>query len=783
MSGLPFGPAGETDGDERQLGPVEGWGALLLVLALQAIVALAIDDARWAGFGQDGGSATGFLLWASLLGGLWGFISAKTRLPAFAAHLVGAILAATFLIVAVAGVISRASALDDRVAALLLSLDRFYVDLVIEGIRSSQLSPFLLSIGAVVWATGQFSTFALFRRQRPLNAIFVSGLVLLTNMAVTIKIQYPFLVFFSAAAMLLLVRMNLLEQREGWLRRHIGDAGYVSGLYFRSGLVFVAVALLGSLVLTATASSAPLRSMWNDVDDQLLKWGQDLNYVVGGVTGPARGPSGLFGASQTIRGVWESSSAIVFRATTSDRQGRYWRGATYDLFDGSTWQQYERSAPARVEAGESILAETLDAVGQQGGRTEVTMEVTAIDLNTETLLAPDAPLTIDRPVSVFTHLPRGPLATIQSAEDLRNGETYTLTSLVRAEGERNGGLTANKLAAAGTSYPFWARRYISIKEGSIGDVTRQTATRIVAGLAGTQRDPYHITEAVQRYLYSDGGFAYQTDVRGLCGSQQVVDCFLTTKRGYCEYFATAMVMLLRTHEIPARIAMGYLPGRELEDGTFEVDRGAAHAWVEVYFPGYGWVPFDPTPGNQANGQAPTQLEPGAPVPTPTPVPGASGGVLPRPTFGGLDANDPGDDRDPVGGVGTLPDTPTTPPTGSPTPILIFVVAGLLLASVALVGWVRSQRAPAPPPEVAYRGVARLAGRFGYGPRPAQTAYEYAGVLGDLLPGVRTDLHTVAQAKVEASYGARLAEGDALLALRDAYRRIRLRLFRLALRRR
>ena len=62
-------------------------------------------------------------------------------------------------------------------------------------------------------------------------------------------------------------------------------------------------------------------------------------------------------------------------------------------------------------------------------------------------------------------------------------------------------------------------------------------------------------------------------------------------------------MLLRELGVPARYVLGYLPGHEQEDGSFRVDRSASHAWVEVYFPRYGWVEFDPTPGNAENGQA------------------------------------------------------------------------------------------------------------------------------------------------------------------------------------
>jgi hypothetical protein len=86
------------------------------------------------------------------------------------------------------------------------------------------------------------------------------------------------------------------------------------------------------------------------------------------------------------------------------------------------------------------------------------------------------------------------------------------------------------------------------------------------------------------------------------------------------------------------------------------------------------------------------------------------------------------------------------------------------------------------PETAWRGVSRLAARFGFGPRPTQTVYEYAGALGDVLPGARPSLETVARAKVEVAYGRRAMSSDRLIALRDAQRRLRVNLLRLALKR-
>ncbi len=745
-----------------------------------AIVALAVDDARWAGYGVGEGSQTAFLVWAVLFGGLWGFVSAKSDLSTLGAHMLGAFIATLFLLIAVSGVLSADRSLDGRLQDLQASMTRFSYDLFVQGVRSAETSAFLLVIGAVAWTTGQFAAFNLFRRHRPVAAIIAVGTMLLVNISVTVQAQYLYLVTFSAGALILLVRMNMFQRREGWVQRRIGDAGYVSGLFVRSGVAFVVVTLLGSLMLTATASSAPMAGAWRNVDDQLIRVGGAINHFVGGVSGAAKGPGGLFSPTQTIRGVWESSDAIVFRVASSDTAGYYWRAATYDYFDGITWQQRGRGDGVRVAPGDRLLEPTREEVAEGSGRRPVDVTITAVDYNSDLVLAPEAPLSADQPIDVYTNDPGGAFAAMQLPGLLRDGDSYTVRSLVRSDAGGNQGLTGNELAAAGIVYPEWTRRFIEIPEGSIGELTYQTADEIVAELPPDERTPYHIATAVQRYLYSEGGFQYRTDVRGLCGSQKLVDCFLTAKVGYCEYFATAMVMLLRTQQIPARMAMGYLPGRQLPDDSWEVDRGAAHAWVEVYFPGHGWVRFDPTPGNQENGQEPTLL-PGGPAVDATPEPSDP---ITRPSF---ITPDPRDD-DALGALdrseGPLPPQlgggGGTGYPGPAQPLILLALATLVIVAASLGMWARSRRLSNPPPDFAYRGMARLAGRLGYGPRPAETVYEYAGALGELVPDIRAELQVVADAKVRAAYAPQPAL-EGLAAVRAAYRRVRVSLLRLALR--
>ncbi len=110
-------------------------------------------------------------------------------------------------------------------------------------------------------------------------------------------------------------------------------------------------------------------------------------------------------------------------------------------------------------------------------------------------------------------------------------------------------------------------------------------------------NPYDKAAAIELYLKSH--YAYTLDLRGDPGNDPLAYFLFTRRAGHCEYFASAMAIMLREIGIPSRYATGFLPG-EFNDigGDYIIRASDAHAWVEVYFPGYGWMTFDPTPGSE-----------------------------------------------------------------------------------------------------------------------------------------------------------------------------------------
>ncbi len=755
-------------------GPHQGWLSVLLLAVMLFTVGVAVDDSRWVGDAPLGGSQTAFLPGLLLLAGAMGLVFGKSHVRTARAHLVAGVFGAGLVLVLSANAISSASTLLGRLRELSDSFGLFVSDVFVLGARSTETSAFVLVVGAIAFTTGYFSAYNVFRRNRAMPAVTAIGLVLLINMSITIKVQYIHLIVLAVASMLLLIRLNLVQQEQGWRRRHI--AGSEAGaLLLRGGALFVAFTLVGSVLLAATASSAPLQSFWRDLDDPLANLAVSINRLVGGVTGTTRQIGGLFGSAETIRGIWESSDEPVFRATTSDNGAYYWRGAAFDRFDGLTWYQ-DVSSSEDVATNADVLGDNPEQItASSPGRRLVSARVTSLALAGGTMLAPETPIKVDRDTVIRTVGPDATLARIDLAQAVDPGDSYTVTSAVPSTDPKLG-VTASMLAAAGTTYPAWVESYTVIEPNSIGQIAYDTANQLVSQLRADQRDPYHIALAMQTFFNDTTNFRYSTDVRGVCGRESIVDCLLVHKVGYCMHYASAMTMLLRTQGIPARLVEGYLPGRLMADNSREVDLSAAHAWVEVYFPGYGWLRFDPTPGNNGNGRTPTALPQGTTVAHPSTSPGAGSSAAPT-------VRDPAafpEPNDPNGGK------PLTPPPPADTGLVsLLAVTGLLVLAVVLVliATFRRRRQGARGPDAAYERMTRLAARLGYATNPSQTAYEYAGALGEVLPGIKTELYVVAHAKVELTYARRMPTGSTAEALRNAYRKVRLGLFRLVLRRR
>ena len=258
------------------------------------------------------------------------------------------------------------------------------------------------------------------------------------------------------------------------------------------------------------------------------------------------------------------------RFTVESDEPSYWRVGAYDRYTGGGWVRSGEPSPYNGELagppGESVRFE----------------QTVTVKTPFDAIPAAASPVELRGPVSRIAQVtPNGGFAPTTT---LAENETYTVVS-------RRPAYTQRDLQSAGTDYPERiTSRYRQLPE-STADRVGERASRVVE--QADARTPYEAARAIERYLESTK--EYSLNVPNPQGN--IAEQFLfEMDSGYCTYYATTMVVMLRTLGIPARFVTGYTTGQRVAEDEYVVRGLDSHAWVEVYFPDVGWVQFDPTPG-------------------------------------------------------------------------------------------------------------------------------------------------------------------------------------------
>jgi transglutaminase-like putative cysteine protease len=242
--------------------------------------------------------------------------------------------------------------------------------------------------------------------------------------------------------------------------------------------------------------------------------------------------------------------------------------------------------------------------------------------------------------------------------------------------------------------------------------------------------------AIEERLHSSSEFAYEIDTPLRSGSRSILEFLTVTRVGFCQQFSTAMAAMLRSIGIQSRVVVGYATGVPTAEGRYSVTTDRAHAWVEVYFPGWGWMPFEPTPGRTnavSYVSVPDDACPGPNCPEgPTGEAGTPTGV--REAIDRAFENDPRitGPRGAVGDPGTIEIAEEAPLISARMAILLAAIGvGLVVSLVpplrALRRRARLRRAAAEPRRLilaTYEVFTERAAGLGLGRAPGETLEEY-----------------------------------------------------------
>jgi transglutaminase-like putative cysteine protease len=314
---------------------------------------------------------------------------------------------------------------------------------------------------------------------------------------------------------------------------------------------------------------------------------------------------------------WPRDGRELLRVKSKQRT--YWKADQLDVFDGDRWQQSEDSGIANQDAS-ALLAGVEQA---DFDRWSEEISVSVRNLRSETFVT--AGTVVDSPnMPRRGAIPTSRLGIYRTTRTLQRGDKYTASVYIPRPSSRQlrrasdnyagydlgrftevvvdpadgGGLTQRDRAAVRFD-GFLADPALAVPEEDTApppvlfEQSRLARTWELAGrFRRTAGTPYEYVQAVERFLSRDFDYAERPPP----GSETLDGFLFETKTGYCQQFSGAMALLLRMGGIPARVATGFSPGSlDRDSGEFVVRDYDAHSWVEVWFTGIGWVPFDPTP--------------------------------------------------------------------------------------------------------------------------------------------------------------------------------------------
>ncbi|HEV8655286.1 MAG TPA: transglutaminaseTgpA domain-containing protein [Candidatus Limnocylindria bacterium] len=685
-----------------------GWFALPIYLLMMSVYPLSLQQADWVVTQEQ---FTWIVFSAIVLAVLVGNGTMATRRAMILGGFVG-----TVAIVLATAFASDIGPFRERVVHLAVNVNN-WITQVLAGEAATDPTVFVLFLGATVWTSAYVGTFALSRSLRPWDAILFMGFCLVVNVSMALTNLIADLVVFSLSALVLLVRLHIVALQERWSRNNIIPSGEMDWRLLRGGLTWTMVLVIMSLVTPRVGAAEVLNRAYSVFETPYHSVEAEWQRFFAGVSGPSR----LRGVSFTdaIRLGQSPNLADRVVMTVDAQQGRFWRAIAYDFYTGNGWRTTETDKVDRV-APAVLGREKFDA----------TFEMLVPQQNL--LFGANEPVKVTVPIQFQTGADRTYSTSLRAIRGGQSALNYTVTSYVSVADKA-------ALRRASNVYPDYIRQKYLQLPSTLPQRVRDLAHQV----AGEQSDPYDKAEVVESFLRTT--YRYAPTVRAPPPGRDPVDFFLyDLKEDFCEYFASAMVVMLRELGVPARVVEGYTAGTlDPASGKFVVKELDAHAWVEVYFPLYGWIEFEPTPSQAPIFRVDSEAIGG----------GSAGGGEDNPD--GTSAIDREDkdllaDNAPDEGQNFGDSVASAVQNFDPRPIAVLIGALLLLLLLAFARFQFRFRGQ-PSVDSAWGKARLLASYAGFAADPSQTTYEYATMLGEAVPDAKSPIQDIAEARVHDRY--------------------------------
>ena len=787
----------------RYARPADGWASVFLLALNLMVVVWSVEQADWV--------PTPNLVSLIMLAMLTGLVLSRLPLWGLLVLPLGLVIGLWVIVWQITSF--QGAGMELANAGELLHRLNLWFQAAKTGSINIDRYPFAFGLMCLTWLAGYLAAWVFFRHRNFWGVFVLGGTCLLSNLTFLPAEGSVYLGIYLLTALLLVARVQAVRRLSEWRRNRFQADSHLGLLSVSDSVVMSFVVLLVAFLLIPTGTFwQPAHEVYENTRAPLLRLEDDFNRLFAGLPARRPLPYRIWGDVMAFQGTINPTTTPVLQVESP--VAMYWKARSYGTYSPKGWvsdntvlqptdwtpshavqQPYRKrfevthsltpnyrtrnlfaggqiistDRDVRIETYDSPVY-NLDLTGSPLlGQTYPKLELAAINLSEvlqrsgpavgQAQLANAVPagfklvdVTRDgdqvQQVAVAEILPVQPdtLSLRSAGKELKSGETYEVTSSVSLA-------NAEDLRLAGLDYPTWALAKYTQLPPELPQRIRDLGNEITAGAA----TPYDKAKAIEDHLKT---FPYSLSIEPPPYNADGVAHFLfDQKRGYSEYFASAMTVLLRTQGVPARMVTGYTVGDQLPDyDVYIVTDSHSHGWVEVFFPRYGWIGFEPTPG----ATIPLAVEPVVEELDLSNIIAPPETDIPLCDF----EEDFECDEDFLNDNGQLP-APESLPIQLLRKYLPWVGGFLVFVVLALVlAWVFWRRflTPSTDPQMTFRRLAFLGRLNAVGPADYQTPYQYMYRLQDELPGHQEQLSVIIGSYVRTLYGRKetTTEEDAKL---------------------
>jgi transglutaminase-like putative cysteine protease/uncharacterized protein (DUF58 family) len=459
--------------------------------------------------------------------------------------------------------------------------------------------------GLMIWAVVTWAMWYIFRRNQPFPAFIPSIFLVAIALALGAETSYN-LAFMFGATIALMAFVNHETHERRWFHDRLTFTETIRGRIISiAGLLTVGLVIISLLTpvvsldfiaeyarkLTGTdpsdtefAQSLGIQNQGSsreaDILDLKRNGGLPNEHLIGSSSKLSEQVVMVARVDLSQSGLPESQLAEAFSPL-------YLRSLIYDRYTGSGWASRD-TRTIFYEPGDLVIT------NEEQARL-IRQEIQFVGEEEGLLYTLGTPFSVDQEFRLDWRIQSEQSGVFDIFGGLVDGEAYRADSLVQIH-------SIEELREASRIYPGWMiTRYMSLPE-----TVPESVLTLARDLTATQTNAYDRAVAIENYLRQ---FPYNLNVSTGPAGADIVEYFLfTLQEGYCDYYASAMVVLARAAGMPARYVVGYI-GEYYDESldAYVITADQAHAWAEIYFPAYGWIQFEPTGGRPAIERPPEAL--------------------------------------------------------------------------------------------------------------------------------------------------------------------------------